>query len=435
MKRILPKMSDLQINQEKLSNGLRVTCVHLGGFHSITSALIIKSGSRYENEHNNGVAHLLEHLVFKGTKKFPTSALVSEAIEGVGGHLNAWTAYDHTAYWNTVPRSQFNIGLAFPFELALSPLLRAEDLERERGVVIEEIRMVQDEPSRLVDDLASTVLYPNHPLGNQILGTEKTIKHMNLDQVTNYRENFYRPDQAAFVVVGNLKGLDIKSLIKRVDFPASNEKPPEFLPFSSQSERAVTFTQKSIDQTHFILSTADPSLGLNNKKRFTAGLLAAILGYGMSSRLFLNIREKRGLAYAISAYFHAFEDNGSVSIYAGVNSEKAKEALGAIKDALSLICQELVGEKELQQTKNQIIGSYDLASDEPLSLVSWYGSRMLLGAIETYEEAKAAVQAVTAEQIRDLAREVFDEKRLTLAAVGPQKGDSIFRQVVGLSGK
>ncbi|KKU43673.1 MAG: Processing protease [Berkelbacteria bacterium GW2011_GWA2_46_7] len=173
MSRISPKF-------ETLPNGLQLVLIDLPSFHSVTNFLVIRSGSRYEDASNNGIAHFLEHMVFKGTKKYSNTSQLAEAIEGVGGYFNAWTANDHTAYWNSVPLSAWQRGIEVPFELAFNALLRPDDLERERGVIIEEIRRMRDDPSSFVDDLLGTVLFPNHPLGNSVIGSESNIQKMTI---------------------------------------------------------------------------------------------------------------------------------------------------------------------------------------------------------------------------------------------------------------
>ncbi len=307
---------------ETLANGLQLVLIDLPTFHSVTNFLVIRSGSRYEDVSNNGIAHFLEHMVFKGTKKYPNTLEVAEAIEGVGGYFNAWTSNDHTAYWNSVPLSAWQRGIEMPFELAFNALLRPEDLERERGVIIEEIRRMRDDPSSFVDDLLGEVLFPNHPLGLSVIGTEERIEKMTIKQFEDYRSTYYHPSQALFICVGNIGDRDIKSeVIKQSHHlrPTTVTLPQRF---DSASKKAVNFYQKDTDQTHFMLAMADQGLALASDEYAVASVVSAVLGQGMSSRLFLNIREKKGLAYSIHSSVQTFEDTGLIQIDGGVNTTK-----------------------------------------------------------------------------------------------------------------
>ncbi len=421
-------MAKLNIQSNQLENGLKIVKIHLPSFHSATNFLTIRSGSRYENKNNNGIAHFLEHMVFKGTEKYPDTKTIAEVIEGVGGYFNAWTNVDHTAYWNTVPSAQWQIGVELPFQLAFRALLRPEDLERERGVITEEIRMIQDDPARYVDDLSGELVFAGNGLGQQNIGPVENIKKMTIQQFIDYRETYYAPSQSLFIAIGDVEGKDYQKLV--ADQVKGLERKTVTLPdaFTGTSKRALKLLSKKTDQTHFMLSMAEPSFSHLLKDRFVGAVLNAILGRGMSSRLFLNVREKRGLAYAIHSSLTCLEDTGLISIYGGVNTDKITEALAATEHELTTLTQEKVGADELAKAKAQIMGSYDLRSDDPIRLAQWYGTDHLLGMTESYEEAKAAVSKVTAEQIQALARKIFDKERLTLAVIGPYQNDGDFRK-------
>src|SRR3990167_3209585 len=209
-------MNKLKPHFEKLPNGLTLVLVDLPGFHSLTNFLVIRSGSRYEDKKNNGVAHFLEHMVFKGTTKYPDKLDIAQSIEGVGGYFNAWTSNDHTAYWNTVPLAAWQRGIEVPFELAFNAILRKEDLEHERGVIIEEIRRMNDDPSSQVEDQLGEILFPNHPLGLSVIGTEERIEKMTIEQFKQYRSTYYHPAQALFICVGNIGNRDIKAEVVKL---------------------------------------------------------------------------------------------------------------------------------------------------------------------------------------------------------------------------
>lgn len=421
-------MTKLNVQTSQLENGLKVVKIHLPSFHSVTNFLTIRSGSRYEDETNNGIAHFLEHMVFKGTEKFRDTKTIAEVIEGVGGYFNAWTNVDHTAYWNTVPSAQWQIGVELPFQLAYRALLKPEDLERERGVITEEIRMIQDDPARYVDDLSGELVFSGNGLGQQIIGPVENIQKMTIEQFVDYRKTYYAPSQSLFIAIGDVEGKNYEKLVANQVSDLSKQEVTQPEPFTGSSQKALKVLKKKTDQTHFMISTADPSFSHMLKDRFVGVVLNAVLGRGMSSRLFLNVREKRGLAYAIRSSLTALEDTGVVSIYGGVNTDKIAEALEATQHELTKLMEEEVGTDELNKAKAQIMGAYDLRSDDPIHLAQWYGTDHLLGMTETFEEAKKAVSQVSAKQVLTLAKRIFTKQCLTLAVIGPYEKDDDFRK-------
>lgn len=424
-------MIPLKITREILPNGARLVTIDLPGRRSLTSFLAIRSGSRYETTDNSGIAHFLEHLVFKGTKKYPTNAAVAGAIESIGGTLNAWTDFDHTAYWNIVPARSWRVGVEIPFELAFEPLIRQKDIERERGVITEEIRMLQDDPAGYVRDLATELVYGQHPLSRPIIGTEATVAAMTAEQFNDYRRRFYVAPHAVFVVAGDLSNAEVVGWAReKLSAVATGGLiAPE--PYTVSSSHQIKLLTKPTDQTHFVVSTADPLFGLHSDQdRFVADVLNTILGRGMSSRLFLNVREKRGLAYSISSHIHTLEDGGALSIYGGVNTQKATEALAAVRDELQVLCDAPVSASELRDAQNFITGANDMRADRGMALATWYGTDWLLGRWETHDDVSKAINAVTAEDIRRVARQIFDPARLVIAAIGPQTDESIFAEAL-----
>lgn len=421
-------MTETAITTTKFKQGLTLVKIDLPHFHSLTNLLVIRAGSRYEDESTHGLAHFLEHMVFKGTRAWPSAREVAEAIEGVGGYFNAWTSYDTTAYWNVVPDRFYQRGIQMPLELAFWPLMRSEDLERERGVIIEEIRRIQDDPASYVGDLSQEITFAGHPLGRSVIGSEKIIDALTIEQFQQFRADHYHPSQGYFVTVGNLKDKNIDAEVEQLLDALKAHPQSHFEPFSGASRQALKVFKKPTDQTHFILSVADPKFALTNQERFVAITLNTVLGSGMSSRLFLNIREEKGLAYSISSSFTPYEDTGEISISGGVNTAKVELALAAVHEELQKLASEPVSPIELTKTKSLLTGAFDLASDRPLELASWYGTSRLLGMKETREQAKGMIEAVTAEQIQTLAKRVFAKDRQTLAVIGPYESDQIFRR-------
>lgn len=419
-------MSKLDISTSRTKSGLTIVRINLPNFHTITNFLAIRSGSRYETSENNGIAHFLEHMVFKGTEKYPDTAAISQAIESVGGYFNAWTSLDHTCYWNIVSAASWQLGIEVVFQLAYRALLREEDLERERGVIIEEIRRIQDDPASYVDDLSGGLLFDGNPLARPIIGTEKNIKAMTIEQFKQYRLRHYNPSQSLFIAIGNLENLPIDSVVEQqiADFKAQEQS--VFEPVTVPSSSGLKLINKSTDQTHFILGVSDPVLSMKDDQSYVGEVLNTILGRGMSSRLFLNVREKQGLAYAIHSSLMTLEDTGAVAIYGGVNTGKVELALKAVDEEIAKLKNEKVGDKELKKAKAMVAGSYDIKADEPIELAKWYGIGTLLHRQETFEEARAKIEAVTAAQVQKLAQTILAKDRQTLAVIGPYDSDKIF---------
>ncbi|QQG49846.1 MAG: insulinase family protein [Candidatus Berkelbacteria bacterium] len=424
-------MTEIVPKRCTLENGLKVVIHHQPGRRSVTNFLAIRSGSRYETAQNNGIAHFLEHLVFKGTEKYTDNEAVASAIEGVGGTLNAWTDFDHTAYWNVVPQEEWQVGVDLNVELAFKALLRQEDLERERGVIIEEIRMLQDDPARYVHDLSTEQMFSGHPLAQQIIGSEKTVQDMSLPQFKDYRSRYYAPSQAVFVVVGDLDEASVEAHLRQ-QFKSLEPREltvPE--PWQGQSKAAIRVLNKATDQTHFVLGLADDKLGLQSaRERYAVMLLNTILGQGMSSRLFMNIREKKGLAYAIHSHFSSLEDAGALTVYGGVNTAKVELALQALMEELENLSSKLVPAAELERARRHLIGTQEIQADHGLNLAVWYGTDWLLGRWETHEEVRRGLLAVTSDEIQSLARRIFKPSCLTLVVIGPHEKTETFAGIL-----
>lgn len=425
-------MSKLDISTSQLSNGLKIVKVNLPSFHTVTNFLAIRSGSRYEESKINGIAHFLEHMVFKGTKSFKDTKEIAESIEGIGGYFNAWTSIDHTAYWNIVPSSQWRRGLQVAAELAFMPTLPKDDLERERGVIIEEIRRMNDDPSRLVDDLLGPVLFPDNPLGYSIIGTEEVINSVTIDDFRQYHKEHYTPSQAVFVVIGDLAGKDIDKEINGLlgSLESRAVSRPQLV--ETNSKNGLNLLNKKTDQTHFMLGLTDVFTKFGQRELFVATVLNAVLGRGMSSRLFLNIREQKGLAYAISSSFSALEDVGVLQVYGGVNTSKIRQTLDALDEEFTRLINEPVDSSELDKVKALITGSYDLSSDRPVDIATWQANRALFGSPESYESAKDIVLSVTAEEVQAMAAELLAKDRQVLSVIGPYDDDKMFKDFLNL---
>lgn len=420
MPKVLPEIS-------RLANGLSVVTINLKGWRSLTTYLAVKVGSRDETDLTNGLAHFLEHLVFKGTEKYGDSTELSAAIEGVGGYLNAWTSLDHTAYWNVVPSEHWRLGLTVASELVFRPKLRSEDLERERGVILEEIKRIEDDPESLVDDLAGRQIFGSHPLGRTIIGRPQQINGLTIDQFRGFHKEFYRPENAILVVVGDITDKDIAREIKRFSPATAVATPlrPPTEPFSGSSQRTLLLHQKPTEQFNFMVAVAAPVLRLTDKKAAAVEVLNAVLGRGMSSRLFREVREKRGLCYSIRSTVTPLEETGILAIAGGVNQQKIAEALTAVSQELTKLTTTAVEAEELTKARNLVVGSLELSADQPSALARWYGLDRLFGQTITLEEQIEAIKQVTSNDLKRLAEQLFDRRHLTITAVGQSEVDPL----------
>jgi predicted Zn-dependent peptidase len=413
------------LHKTTLKNGLRVLTYEMPDVRSVSTIVFVKTGSRNESSKENGLSHFLEHMVFKGTKKYPSQAAVAEAIEGIGGELNAWTSYDHTAYWNKVPKERLSTSIDVVSEMILNPLLKPEDLERERGVIVEEIHRYQDIPQRYVEDLAMRLTFPDHPLGQFVIGTEENIRSFPTDEFKRYMQDWYKPKNMVAVVAGAADhGTVEKEFKERWDaFP---DKPFGGVQLfkSSQKEPALEVFQKKTDQAHLMLVFR--AYSFEDPRRYTLALLNAILGEGMSSRLFMRIREQKGLAYSISSSVDHFEDTGVLYVHAGLNLGKLDDAIKAVVEELKILKERLVPGRELARVKEYLRGALSLSLDESEAMAGWFGKQELFeNKTETPDEVIAKLSAVTEKQIQDVAKDIFVAKNANLAVIGPLKTEAV----------
>ncbi len=408
-----------------LANDLQVILVNTGAFPSLTSLLLVGAGSRYENKVNNGIAHFFEHMVFKGTVKYKDTLSLSRVIESLGGVFNAFTAKDHTGYWIKAPSKHFIETLDVLAEMIQRPLLKEEEIEREKGVIVEEINMYEDDPQRRVVDFFENLVYQGSPLGMDIVGTKQTVSSFNKATFEDYLASLYRPNNAILLVAGGLSG-SVKSYLAAVkDKFAAWQKGPvaQFQKLDKKEVGAVgkNFYKKT-EQAH--LAIGFHAFSFFDPRRYALSVLSALLGGGMSSRLFHELRERRGLCYYVSTQTDFYHDTGLIYTHAGVSADIAK-----IKQAVSLILEEhykiskgKLSAEELRVAKEYLKGRLLLSLEDSLNTALFYGRRKLLsGRLETPEEVIKRLDAVKIADVIDLAKELFVDKKLTAALISPFK--------------
>ena len=405
-----------------LDNGLRVITAAMPHTRSVCISIFIGVGSRYEAEPEAGISHFIEHLCFKGTQKRPTAREVSGAIEGVGGILNGGTDKELTVYWCKVAQSHFPIALDVLTDMILHSKFDPAEIEKERQVIIEEIKMNKDAPSQWVNVLIDDLLWPNHPLGRDVAGSKESVAAIPRDLMLDYRRSRYLPANSVVAIAGDIQHEEmIDAVSQALDSWAIQPERPGYLAYKPAPAQRLQVETRDIEQAHLCLAL--PGLSLLHPKRFTLDLLNVVLGGGMSSRLFTEIRDKLGLAYSIHSYAEHFLDSGSVIVYAGVEPKKLETAVKAILEQLSQL-RESVPEAELSRAKELSKGRLLLRMEDSRSVAGWVGGQEVLAErILSVDEVISIIDAITAEELKQLAQELMVGDELRLAVVGPVGSD------------
>lgn len=415
-----------------LKNGLQVMLIDTKST-SLTTILMVGAGSRFENPKNNGIAHFFEHMAFKGSKKYPNSFVISSTVEGLGGIFNAFTSKDHTGYWIKSTAEHFPTVVDVISDMVLHPLLDPEEIEREKGVIVEEINMYEDTPQRRVGELFEGLLYKGNPLGFDIAGSRETVTKFDRSTFTDYIKNLYHPENAVLVVAGGLGNLNYKEIIEEKFSVWKNGRRENFIKIKeNQNKSEMLIKYKKTEQAHFSLGFR--AFSFNNNRKYALNVLSAILGGGMSSRLFIQVRERRGLCYYISTGSEQYADCGNFVTQAGVinDLDKIKEAIKVILDEHKKVTAGNMDEDELKRAKELIKGRFLLSLEDSSTVATYFGAKKLLqNRVETPEEIIRKIEAVKIEEIISLAKELFTEKNLNLAMIGPFK-DKDFEKVLDL---
>jgi len=409
--------STMSISLTRLGAGLRVVTEELPALRSAAVGFWVGTGSRDEPDETAGTSHFLEHLLFKGTRD--RSALeIAQAVESVGGDMNAFTTQELTAFYVRVPDDRLDIALDILSDIVWGPALRSEDVESERQVILEEIRMRDDTPDDLVHDLFASALFPGHPLGREVLGTQSSIGAMSRDAIADYHRHHYRPANVVVAAAGNLTHEHVVERVAegltgidgdRPARPATNETPP----------RPLAVLPRPTEQAHVVLGMR--GLSRHDPDRYALTVLNQAFGGGMASRLFQEVRERRGLAYSVYSYRSSFADTGAVAIYVGTAPGRVEEALAVVDGELGrLVADHGITDAELDAAKGHLKGSIALSLESSISRMHRIGSSELtLGEIPTLDEVVARVDAVGPDDIARIVDRVFGRGERTLAVVGP----------------
>ncbi len=414
-----------------LDNGIRLVTAVMPHTRSVSIGFFIGAGSRYETDKQAGISHFIEHLCFKGTSKRPTAAEVCTVIEGVGGILNAGTDKEMTVYWCKVAQPHFSIALDVMVDMLINSKFDPAEIEKERQVIIEEINMSLDFPSQRVAMLIDELMWPGHPLGRDIAGSKESVTAITRDMILDYLVGYYQPGNTVLAIAGDIQHQEATGLVTQVTAGWMQRQPRTgYMPYQGKTASRVRIENRDTEQSHLCLAV--PGLSITHPDRFKLDLLNVILGEGMSSRLFTEIRDKLGLAYSINSYVEHFLDAGAITVSAGVDTKKLSVAIRAILEELARL-KEIVPEKELAKAKELFKGRILLRLEDSRSVSGWMGGQEILtGEILTVDEVIANVEAITAEELQRLAGELLAGEKLRLAVVGPVKPDEPLEDLLKL---
>ncbi len=414
-----------------LDNGLRLVTESMLHTRSVAINFFIGTGSRYENDKQAGISHFIEHMCFKGTEKYPTSTEVSTVIEGVGGMLNAGTDKELTVYWCKVAEPHFYSALDVLTDILRNSKFEPEEIEKERQVIIEEINMSLDSPQQRVSMLIDELMWPGHPLGRDIAGSKESVTGISRKMMLDYLATQYRPENIVLSIAGSIDHQQVvNSVIEATAGWPKARTPLHYTPYQAKDGRRVLIEKRDTEQTQMCLSL--PGLSIVHPERFKLDLLNVILGEGMSSRLFIEVRDKLGLAYSIQSYAEHLLDTGAMTIAAGVDNKNVAVAVKAILHELARL-KDGIPEAELNKAKELFKGRIWLRMEDSRSVAGWMGSQEILtGEILSIDEVINIINAVTTADLKRMANELLAGDKLRLAAVGPLDPDGNWEDLLKL---
>lgn len=413
-----------------LKNGTRLITVPMPSVESVAALVMVATGSRYETPEDNGISHFLEHMIFKGTKNRPSSLAITSLVDGIGGSFNAFTSKEYTGFFIKSSGEHLNLILDVLSDMLLNSLYDEKELEKEKGVIIEEINMYEDQPQARVGELFEKLLYDGSPLAKRISGEKENIKGMTREKIVSYVDKMYHSSSIVVGIAGEIgargEKLEARELAEKY-FGNVNKGPEnKYEPAKDTQDKAKSLVYfKQSDQAHLCLGVRAFPLG--HPDRYVLSLLSTILGGNMSSRLFLEIREKRGLAYYVHSGAEEYLDAGYFVTQSGLNIDAAPEAIKVILSEYAKLSADLVTTEELTRAKDYHHGKMVLSLEDSYRNASFYASQEVTEKrIETPEEMLANYDKVTAADIQRVAKEIFKEDKLNLAVVGPFKDEGKF---------
>ncbi|OGM96909.1 MAG: hypothetical protein A3B86_00135 [Candidatus Yanofskybacteria bacterium RIFCSPHIGHO2_02_FULL_38_22b] len=414
----------------KFDSGLRLITIPMPATKTATVFVLVGIGSKYETKEINGISHFLEHMMFKGTTKRPGTMDIAKELDAIGAEYNAFTSKEWTGYYAKASAQKLDTTMDVIFDIFLNSKLSEEEIAIEKGVIVEEINMYRDLPQRYVNDLFERLLYGDQPAGWEIAGEKEIVTALKRDQFVDYFNSHYVAENTIVAIAGDVKPEEVTEKVgnyfenirhgKSIGKPAVKEE---------QDKPNMDIHYKATDQTHFILGFR--SFNMFDDKKYALSVLAKILGGGMSSRLFYEVRERRGLAYYVRAGIEPFTDSGYFAISAGVNNGKALDAIKVILDEANKIKINGVTAAELQQAKDNADGSMALGLEHSDSVAMNYADSVLFhNKVLTPEEELDKIKRVTLEEVHNVAKEIFESKKMNFALIGPFKDKEPFEKIL-----
>ncbi len=412
--------SDRPYDKTTLPNGVRVVTGRMEGVRSASLIIAYNVGSRIEPAPIAGVAHYLEHMLFKGTELRPDPMTISQEIESVGGILNAGTGRENTSYWAKVPGTHLPLAFDVLADMLRNSTFDATEMEKERKVIFEEIRAVQDIPEDMVHDVIDQLVWGDDPVGRDVAGSEETVAAIDRETMIDFFHRNYGADRLVIAAGGDIQHDEVVALTEKYfgDLPVTINPHENFPVNYNQTEPRVKLITRDTEQAHLCLGF--PALSYFDERRYAQSTIEAILRSGMSSRLFQEIREKRGLVYSVYGYFRSHEDVGQGVIYAGTDTDRVKETIEAIVGEMKKLRDIPVPADELERTKTLRKGRLLMGMEDSRSVASWVGSQeSTYGYVETPEEVMEHIDAVTVEDVQSLAQELLQSNLFNLVLIGP----------------
>jgi len=421
-----------EVKKIVFKNGLRVLLVPQPQSLASTVLILVEAGSEYETKKINGLSHFLEHMTFKGTTRRPRPGMIADELAALGAQSNAFTSQEYTGYWAKVENHKLPQILDITADLYLNPIFNSEEIERERGVVIEELNMYEDTPARKVQEVFMALLYGDQPAGWEVGGKKEIIRRLKREDFIEYRNKHYISPGTVAVVAGQFSPPAVLKMIRGFFFNLKR-RPKVVKPRTKEAQRkpqvAVKF--KESDQTHLVLGVH--AFSIFDRRRYALQVLSDVLGGGMSSRLFKKVRNEMGAAYYVGSEPDFYLDHGHLAVSAGVDHGKIEDVVKAVLGELRRLGDEAVPQKELQRSKDHLIGNFIISLETSDALAGYYGdqeilTQKLLRPVEIIDK----INSVKAGDVKRVAREIFRDQKLNLAVIGPYKGGALFKKILKL---
>jgi predicted Zn-dependent peptidase len=409
----------MKFKRHILPNGMRVITIHMKDTPTVTVLTMVETGSKYETKDKNGISHFLEHMCFKGTPTRPTAFHISKELDSIGSHYNAFTSEEYTGYYAKAAPKHVSKLIDVVADIYLNQTFDEKEIEKEKGVIVEEINMYKDLPHRHVQELFTALLYGDQPAGWGIAGTKETVTRMKREDFIKYRNEHYVAEATTVIIAGNFdEKKALKEIKERFSAIPKNKKSKKLRVIESQSAPKVLVEERKTDQAHLVVGVR--GFPINHKDNPTVRMMNAVLGAGMSSRLFQKLREEMGVGYYVRSSYDTYTDHGVFSVSIGADIKRVPEVVKAILVELKRFTTELVSKEELEKTQEYLIGTMLLGLESSDSIAEFCGyQEVLRKEIRTPADIIKEIRGVTPQKIRQLAKKIFVEKNLNLALVGP----------------